>query len=266
MPERMTPASARYFAADWEATSFLEFFVDLQLRVGEDQRDAAGRTLARLTDHARFALQMTLVRAIDSFVAYLAEIANQISNTRSYPVLARLIASPGWGSNEQRLPARLGADVASHVPIELGAKYAAILVHGNVLQLAQEFESETDIPLFLSDDEIERVSRLSTLRNLISHGRTFASEELGAIVAETISVAGLGITLRSCRDDLEGLRVIVVRIDSCAMTKWGIEAPFTSSQLFEAISVASRRTPASPAGSPSSAHEPDDGALWPHSR
>jgi hypothetical protein len=245
MPEEMSRACARFFAADWEALSFLEFFVDLQLRVADDPTGSVGRTLARLGDHARFALQITLVRSVDSFVAYLAEITEYVAHTRHTSTLSQLLKAQGkaqGGSQGSDKGERERLDCIGtwdqRIPVDLTAKYAVTLVHGNVRQLARQFEEATETTLFQTEDELERFSRLSSLRNLIAQGRTFASDDLSVIVAETTSVGGLGLRLSSFREDLECLRVVVVRIDRSAAERWNIARPITSARLFEAIGAA----------------------------
>jgi hypothetical protein len=232
----MTRACARFFAADWEASSFLEFFVDLQLRVSEDARDGAGRTLARLADHARFALQLTLVRSVDSFVAYLAEVALVVSTKRNteswHDLVAKHDAKPGesWAFREQN---------SSSVPVDVSLEYATSLAYGNVRQLDQLFVSATRISLFENPEELQRVARLSSLRNLIAHGRIFASDDLVALVDETASVSGLMLDLKGFRKDLDFLRVVVARVDRAASTAWHLELPVSREELFDAISKAS---------------------------
>jgi hypothetical protein len=253
MPEEMSRACARFFAADWEALSFLEFFVDLQLRVADDPTGSVGRTLARLGDHARFALQITLVRSVDSFVAYLAEITEYVAHARHRSTLSQLLEAQG-GSEGNHKNTRLDCIGAwdQRIPVDLTAKYAVTLVHGNVRQLARQFEEATETTLFRTEDELERFSRLSSLRNLIAHGRTFASDDLSVIVAETTSVGGLGLRLSSLREDLECLRVVVVRIDQSAAERWNIERPITSARLFEAIGAAASASSPRPDPSPTS--------------
>jgi hypothetical protein len=232
IPAYMSRPCARFFAADWEAMSFLEFFVDLQLRVSEDSSDGAGRTLTRLSDHARFALQLTLLRSVDSFVAYVAELALLVTSRRQ--------ASP-WRdvvSDENELHAGGGMfrePRHSAVPVDVSLQYATTLAYGNVRQLDRLFESATDIPLFMGLGELERVSRLSSLRNLIAHGRIFAAEDLAVLVDETASVRDLKLNLKAFREDLDFLRVVVARADDAAAVAWRIERPVTSEQIFEAI-------------------------------
>jgi len=237
IPERMSVACARFFAADWEATSFLEFFVDLNLRVSDDPAGAVGRTLARLADHARFALQLTLVRSMDSFVAYLAEIALAISTKRrSSPW--QLVWTTGI-PKEQGGPPELTGPREQGVPVDIGLEYVATLAHGNVRLLDRLFAETTDIKLFTTREDLERISRLVSLRNLISHGRVFAAENLAELVEETASVGGLGLRLGTFREDLAFLRASVARVDTSGVQLWDIERPVTSERLFEAISAAS---------------------------
>ncbi len=66
----------------WSGMSFLEFCVDLRARVADNRHASAGGTSARLRDHSRFALQMTLVRSVDSFFAYVAEAEQLVRRTR----------------------------------------------------------------------------------------------------------------------------------------------------------------------------------------
>jgi len=237
MPGRMTRASARFFAADWEGQSFLEFFVDLQLRVAEDASGGAGRTVARLADHARFALQLTLVRSVDSFVAYLAEIARDVTAVRTTSPWQSVLASHDGPT--QKGPLRSNGPLDASVPVDVSVMYVTTLAHGNVRLLGRQFEQATDIRLFTTADDVERLSRLSSLRNLIVHGRTFASDELVALIDESASVGGLGLRLASVREDLWFLYMAVVRIDESVASRWDIERPITSEQLFEAISAAS---------------------------
>jgi hypothetical protein len=235
IPERMSFACARFFAADWEATSFLEFFVDLNLRVSEDPSGGVGRTGARLADHARFALQLTLVRSMDSFVAYLAEVALVVSTKRSSSSWSLLWTVDAL--KERDGPSELNA--REGVPVDLSLEYVATLAHGNVRLLDRLFAEATDIKLFATPEDLERISRLASLRNLIAHGRVFAAEDLAALVEETASVGGLGLRLVTFREDLAFLRSSVARVDECSAQLWNIDRPITSDRLFEAISSAS---------------------------
>ncbi len=236
----MTRACARFFAADWEALSFLEFFVDLQLRVAEDPSGGAGRTTERLADHSRFALQLTLVRSVDSYVAYLAEIAGVVANARrSSAWQGALIAQGLTKPNGPLGPnAPWGSSESSSVPVDVGLRWVATLAHGNIRRFDRLFADVTDIQLFTMPDELERIGRLASLRNLIAHGRIFAADDLAALVDETASVAGLGLRLVTFREDLKFLRVSVARVDESVASLWGIERPITSEQLFNAISAA----------------------------
>jgi hypothetical protein len=232
----MSRPCARFFAADWEASSFLEFFVDLQLRVAEDPRGGVGRTIARLSDHARFALQLTLVRSVDSFIASLAELTLLVKSGRKSVPWHELVCDKA-AEGHDRHPLWRRWDVS--IPVDLGSDYATYLAYGNVRQLDRLFVEETEIPLFVDQDELERISRLSSLRNLIAHGRIFAAEDLTELVEETASVTGLRLDLKDLRSDLDLLRIVISRVDSEAAVAWHIERPITSAQLFEAISKAS---------------------------
>lgn len=235
IPEHMSFACARFFAADWEATSFLEFFVDLNLRVSEDPAGSVGRTVARLADHARFALQLTLVRSMDSFVAYLAEIALLVSTKRrSSPWQSMWTADALKGRGRP-----LDLNVREGVPVDIGLEYVATLAHGNVRLLDRLFAEATDMKLFAASEDLERISRLASLRNLIAHGRVFAAEDLAALVEETASVGGLGLRLVTFREDLAFLRSSVARVDQSSAQLWNIDRPITSDRLFEAIALAS---------------------------
>lgn len=216
----MSVACARYFAADWEAASFLEFFVDLQGRVAAEQ-GSAGRTLARLRDHARFALQMTLVRSVDSFFSYVAE-AEQLATTSRAATPLGLVA--------QLLGSPLGSDAL--------IRNERALSHGNVRQLDRHFAEATSVHLFQTPDEIERASQLVVLRNFVAHGRTFASDDLAALVNDATSVGGIGLKLSAVRAELECLRSWVARTDSALADSSKLPQPITSLQLFEAIARA----------------------------
>jgi hypothetical protein len=236
IPERMTVPSARFFAADWEAASFLEFFVDVQLRVSEDVASGAGRTVDRLADHARFALQLTLLRTVDSFVSYLAELSRAVEMRRSGPAWCEVVeAHPGATARgyDSLLSATPG------VPADVGLGFEESLARGNLYRLGREFYAATLITLFESSGEVERVSRLSAMRNLVAHGRIFAAQDLAELVDETESVRGLNLSLRGFREDLDLLRAIVARVDNAAATRWSVETPVSSTQLFDAISRAS---------------------------
>src|SRR5262245_39718589 len=115
IPERMTLAAARFFASDWESSSFIEFFVDLQLRVAEDAEAGIGRTLDRLKDHSRFALQLVLLRSVDSYLSYLGEVVAAIRSSRS---------SGPW---ENLLGVRNAS--GKQVPIDAGEQFLPALTH-----------------------------------------------------------------------------------------------------------------------------------------
>ena len=109
------------------------------------------------------------------------------------------------------------------------------MAFGNVRQLDRLFERATDIPLFADQSELERIGRLSALRNLIAHGRIFAAEELALLIDETASVTGLRLELKTFRDDLDFLRIVVKRVDEAASTTRHIERPVLADWLFEAV-------------------------------
>lgn len=224
IPSEMTLAGARFFASDWEASSFIEFFVDLQLRVASDSQERVGRTLARLGDHSRFALQVMLMRSVDSFVSYLGEI--------EAATLAKRQNGP-W--TELHLDA---LSTPGSVPIDVGERFLSPLSHGNVRQLDRLFCEATGVEVFTSGDDVAIFSRLVSIRNLIAHGRTFASDSLASLVDETASVGGLGLRWKDVRNDLGFLRATVFRIEHEVVERWHIPCPVTSEQLFAAISEA----------------------------
>jgi hypothetical protein len=217
VPDQMSVPCARFFAADWEAESFLEFFVDLQSRVATDQAPA-GRTVARLQDHARFALQMTVVRSVDSFFAYVADAEQLVAAAR--------------GASPLNLLIELGNP---SVVSDALMRNERSLAYGNVRQLDRYFAEATSVPLFQHADEIERASRLVVLRNFIAHGRTFAADDLAALVSDATSVGGIGLKLSSVRQDLQALRIWVARIDAALADKWSLTRPVTNEELFDAI-------------------------------
>lgn len=236
----MTLAAARFFAADWESTSFIEFFVDLQLRVAEDAHASLGRTLERLKDHARFALQMTFLRSVDSYLSYLGEIAAAVSASRQKPLGGLIDAD---------------SSIFHGVPVDAGDQFFPALSHGNVRRLGRLFSSATAVDLFADEDEIVRLTRLVSVRNLVAHGRTFASDELAPLVDETVSVGGLGLRWKDIRMDLDYLRASVARIDEEAAARWHLERPILQGALFAAIAEAAKvggdaesHQPASPKG------------------
>jgi hypothetical protein len=95
--------------------------------------------------------------------------------------------------------------------------------------------------LFGTSDEIERASRLVTLRNLIAHGRTFAADDLASLVNDATSVGGIGLKLSAVREDVACLREWVVRTDAAIAATWAIDRPITSDQLFETIARVARQ-------------------------
>lgn len=222
----MTLAAGRFFAADWESASFIEFFVDLQLRVADDAQAGVGRTVARLRDHSRFALQVTLLRSVDSYLAYLGEIEAAVLESRRNGPLVDLL--DGIGSR------------GSGVPSDAGERFLPALTHGNILQLGRLFTQSTQIDLFGDKDDVAILTRLVSIRNLVAHGRTFGSDELASLVDETVSVGGLGLRLREVRSDFDYLRSSVVRIDDEVAAKWHLPRPISRDSLFAAIAAASK--------------------------
>ncbi len=207
--------------------------MDLRLRVAEDGAGRAGRTEGRLADHARFALQLTLVRSVDSFVAYLAELVLVVLAHRRSESLHELLSF----TSSRNARDSFHADELSkiRVPSDVGLEYATLLAYGNVGRLNHDFRAATALPLFEVSDELDRIARLSSLRNLIAHGRIFAAEDLASLVDETASVEGLRLNLKSVREDLDFLRVVVARVDDEAAARWQVERPVSSEQLFDAI-------------------------------
>lgn len=226
VPEQMTFAAARFFASDWESTSFIEFFIDLQLRVSEDAQSSLGRTVERLRDHARFALQMTFLRSVDSFLSYLGEVEAAVKASRVARPLAGLVPEAS------SLP--LG------VPVDAGDQFFPALSHGNVRKLDRLFSAATAVDLFVDEGEIARLGRMVSIRNLVAHGRTFASDELAPLVDETVSVGGLGLRWKDVRADLDYLRSAVARIDTEISEKWHLEQPVSQANLFAAIAAAAK--------------------------
>jgi hypothetical protein len=223
----MSVPCARYFAADWEASSFLEFFIDLQARVAEDPYTPAGRTLGRLRDHSRFALQMTLVRAVDSFFAYVAEAEQTARTARGGAPWESVIAGVG------RPPAPFDGDAL--------IRNERSLAYGNVRQLDRFFAQATNVHVFETADEIDRASRLVVLRNFIAHGRTFAADDLASLIDGAATVGGIGLKLSAVRDEFWSLRSWVARTDTALAAAWGIDRPITSGQLFETIARVARQ-------------------------
>jgi hypothetical protein len=228
----MSIPCARYFAADWEASSFLEFFVDLQGRVAEDPHTSAGRTLARLRDHSRFALQMTVVRSVDSFFAYVAEAEETVRAARS---------GVPW-QFETGITGQPTADFGRAALI----RNERSLAYGNVRQLDRFFSDATHIHLFETAEEVERAARLVVLRNFIAHGRTFAADDLASLVNDATSVGGIGLRLAAVRHELTCLRGWVARTDAALAARWDIDRPITSAQLFETIARVGRQDEESP--------------------
>ncbi len=174
---------------------------------------------------------------MDSFVAYLAEIALVITTKRRSSSWQLLWTTKALKEGDG--PSALTAPREQGVPVDLGLEYVATLAHGNVRLLDRLFAEATDIKLFATSEDLERISRLASLRNLIAHGRVFAAEDLAALVEETASVGGLGLRLATFREDLAFLRSSVARVDESSAQLWDIERPITSDRLFEAISSAS---------------------------
>lgn len=226
LPEHMTFASARYFAADWESSSFIEFFVDLQLRVSDDAQAAVGRTLERLRDHSRFALQLVLLRSVDSYLSYLGEVMAAVGSKHSSGPLERFLSTKVHG--------------APRIPVDAGDQFLPALTHGNVRKLGRLFVDATDVDLFDDADDIAILARLISIRNLVAHGRTFASDELPALVEETASVGGLGLRWQDIRDDLDRLSSSVARIDIEVADKWTLDRPVSRDIFFRAIAAASK--------------------------
>jgi hypothetical protein len=224
MPDRMTVACARFFAADWEASSFLEFFVDLRLRVSEERGTGLGRTSQRLTDHSKFALQLTLLRSVDSYLAYLAEVGD-------------IVAAP---TDRRYLAVRIGWDCksSSGVPADVGSEYWAALARNNVRLLHRLFSEKSGVGLFSTSEEMTRIERLVVLRNLIAHGRMFAADDLAKLVDETVSVREAGLRLRSFQDDLHFLRRSVASIDDATALRWGLDRPVERETLFRTLQSA----------------------------
>jgi hypothetical protein len=229
VPEQMTVAAARFFASDWESTSFIEFFIDLQLRVSEDAQASLGRTLARLKDHGRFALQMTFLRSVDSYFSYLGEVDAAVESSR--------LVKPLMGLSQESGSIRKG------VPIDAGDQFFPALSHGNVRQLSRLFFAATSVELLTDEADIARLTRMISIRNLIAHGRTFASDELVPLLDETVSVGGLGLRWKDIRGDLDYLRSSVVRIDNEVSERWQLERPIAQASLFAAIAAAAKLEP-----------------------
>jgi hypothetical protein len=224
----MTVAGARFFASDWELSSFHEFFVDLALRAQRDLMDEVQRE--RLRSHAQLALQTLVVRITENFIAFLDEIEALIRRSQlGQDSVARLFVLSAT------LPPT-DEDMLERRPAELRTE---LWRHGNSWRLSDDFSERTEVRLFRSSDEAERLARLVTIRNVIQHNRAIVTPSLAAVLHGAAGREGeLQLQYRSVKDDLGVLRMVVARTDLDVAARWKLLTPVDRQSFYDAIQSA----------------------------